>query len=224
MLGRIGIGPARQPDVVGEVGDRREDLLAVDHPLVSVAHGLGLQRRQVGAGPGLGVADGELDLAGQDLGQELLLLLVGAELHDRRRHRVHRKHRHRRAGPERLVVEDELLDGGAVLAAVLLGPADAQPAVLAHLAYGFLGLGAAHLPRRHLLLDLGGDDLGEVLPQLLLQFELLGVLHVDESHSRPGDCFGDRFGIDGVALVGLDIRLHELNAVSKRDRSTSSIG
>ena len=60
-------------------------------------------------------------------------LLLAAELHDRGRHRVDGEHRHRGAGPHRLVEEDELLDRAAALAAVLVGPADAEPAVGAHL-------------------------------------------------------------------------------------------
>ena len=45
-----------------------------------------------------------------------------------------RQHRHRRAGAHRLVEEDELLDRRHAAAAVLLRPADAEPAVGAHLA------------------------------------------------------------------------------------------
>ena len=88
MLGGIGVGAHGQPDVVGHVGAAGEDLGPVDHVLVAVAHGPGAQRRQVGARLGLGVADGEVDVAGQDPGQEVLLLLLGAVAHDGRPDRV----------------------------------------------------------------------------------------------------------------------------------------
>ena len=77
VLLHLGVGAHREPDVVGVGREAREDLLAVDHVLVAVADGARLQRREVGAGVGLGVADREVDLAGEDLRDvELLLLLV----------------------------------------------------------------------------------------------------------------------------------------------------
>ena len=82
VLGHIGVGAGGQPEVVGVAGQAGEDLGAVDDVLVAVAHRPGLQRGEVGAGVGLGVPDAEVDLPGQDLGQEELLLLLGAEVHD----------------------------------------------------------------------------------------------------------------------------------------------
>ena len=76
MLGHLGVGAGGQPDVVGVAGQRGVDLLPVDDVLVAVADGPGLQRGQVGARLGLGVADAEVDVAGQDLGQEEVLLLL----------------------------------------------------------------------------------------------------------------------------------------------------
>ena len=95
VLGHVGIGAGGQPDVVGVAGQAGEDLRAVDDVLVAVADGPGGQRGQVGARVGLGVADAEVDLAGQDLGEEELLLLLGAEVHDGRADRVDGEHRHR---------------------------------------------------------------------------------------------------------------------------------
>ena len=62
--------------VVGVAGEARPDLLAVDHVLVAVAHGARRERREVGAGVRLGVADAEVDLAREDLRQEEALLLL----------------------------------------------------------------------------------------------------------------------------------------------------
>lgn len=78
MAGVRGSGAGGEPDVVGVVTAGGEDLLAVDHILVAVTDSGGAQRREIGAGFGLGVTDGEVDLTGEDRGQELLLLLVGA--------------------------------------------------------------------------------------------------------------------------------------------------
>src|SRR5690349_1047710 len=78
------LSTGQREHVVGELGLRRPDLLAVDDPLVAVAHGRGLERRQVRAGVRLAEALAPLHLAPQDLGQELLLLLLGPPLQDRR--------------------------------------------------------------------------------------------------------------------------------------------
>src|SRR5918995_1110048 len=63
-------GADRQPAVVGVAGQAGPHLLAGDHVVVAVADGPSAQRRQVGAGAWLGVADAEMDLAPQDLRQE----------------------------------------------------------------------------------------------------------------------------------------------------------
>ena len=131
VLGGVGIGAHRQPHVVRHVGAAGEDLGPVHHVLVTVAHGPRLQRGQVGAGFGLGVADGEVDLAGEDGGEEEALLLFAAEAHDRRPHRVDGHEREGCAGATGLVEEDELVRGGATLAPEFLGPPDAEPTVLA---------------------------------------------------------------------------------------------
>jgi hypothetical protein len=46
VLGGIGVGPGGQPHVVGVLDRAGEDLLAVDHVLVAVAHGPRLERGQ----------------------------------------------------------------------------------------------------------------------------------------------------------------------------------
>ena len=79
MLRGFFIGAAGQPDVVGVMAAGGKDLLPVDNIVIAVADRGGGERRQVGAGIGFGVSDGEMHLTGQDRGQEPLLLLVGAE-------------------------------------------------------------------------------------------------------------------------------------------------
>ena len=115
-----------------------------------------------------------MDLTGEDLGQEPLALLVGAEVHEGGTHRVDGEHGHRRAGAHRLVEEEELLDGRPALAPVLLGPADAEPTVLAHLPDD-PAVGRAHpLATEEVLLDVGRQKPAVVLTQLLAQGLLLG--------------------------------------------------
>ena len=76
VLGGARVRAHREPDVVGVAGEAREDLLPVDHVVVAVAHGAGRERREIGAGAGLGVADAEVDRALEDARQEEALLLV----------------------------------------------------------------------------------------------------------------------------------------------------
>jgi hypothetical protein len=80
------VGVDDHPDPVGPVVAADEDLLALDHVLVAVAH----RRRhphagQVGARAGLGQELPGPDLAPIDRGQERLALLLGAPDQDRRR-------------------------------------------------------------------------------------------------------------------------------------------
>ena len=185
VLGGVGVGAHREPAVVGVRGERGPHLLAVDDVLVTVANGPGLQRGQVGAGLRLGVADAEVQVAGEDLGQEEVLLLVRAELHDRRAHGVDREHGHRGAHPHGLVEEDELLDLAAALAAVLLGPADAQPAVGRHLLDHLAGDGADAVLLVQLRPQLVGQEPVVVLTELVPEGLLL--LRVGDVHGSPCD-------------------------------------
>src|SRR5439155_147228 len=73
------------------------DLLPVDDPLVAVEDGAGLQTRQVRSRVGLGVGDGEVDLALQDGRQPARLLLLAADAQDGGRDRAHREPHGRRA-------------------------------------------------------------------------------------------------------------------------------
>ena len=133
MLGRVGVGADREPDVVGLVAAGGPQLLAVDDVVVAVPPGRGAQRREVGAGVRLGVADREVHVAGQDPLEEQVLLLLAAVPDQRRADGLQRDGGQVHVGVLRLVGEDRLLDLAEPVAAVLLGPADAHLAVLAHL-------------------------------------------------------------------------------------------
>ena len=100
--------------------------------LVAVEARLGGDVGEVGAGAGLGVALAPQLLDGHDLRQEALLLLLGAERDQRRAEQLLAEvvDAGGRVGAGVLLVEDHLLEQRQPAAAVLLGPADAGPAVL----------------------------------------------------------------------------------------------
>src|SRR5205807_59463 len=110
VLAGIRVRPDREPDVVRVVGQAREDLLAIDDPLVTFADRACLERRKVGARLRLAVADRDEALTPEDLRQHLVLQALVAELLNRRSDRVDREERERRARALRLVVEEELFD------------------------------------------------------------------------------------------------------------------
>ena len=189
MLGGFRIGAAGQPDVVGVVAAGGEDLLPVDDVLVALPDGGGAQRRQVGAGLRFGVADREVQLAGEDRGQELLLLHLGAVHLQRRSDGLQRHGGQRHVGAVRLVDEDRLLDRAEAEAAELLGPADAELAVRAH-PLDHRAVGLAVPVGLHLLVLFGRDEIRKVLPQFGLQLPLLGGqfdVHYAPTRSRRCD-------------------------------------
>ena len=133
VLRGVRVGAHRQPDVVGLLGAAREDLGPVDDVLVAVAHGPGAQRRQVGAGLGLGVADGEVDLArpGSRAGRSVFCS-SRAVAHDRRPDRVdrdegERAHLARRVSSKKM----NWSVAGRPWPPYSGGPADPEPPVLA---------------------------------------------------------------------------------------------
>ena len=159
--GARGDGHARG-DVGAGVGD--ELLRAVDDPRVVDELGPRARRAGVGAGAGLGEAEARERATGDEVGQPLLTLLVGAEGQDRVDAEAD-------AGLEgdadRLVDPTELLDRHAeagevaVLAgtAVLLGRGEAEQAQLTHLVDDVHGEVVLAVP----LGDVRGDGLlGEV--------------------------------------------------------------
>ena len=187
---RIRVGAARQPDVVGVVGARGPHLLPVDDELVTMTDRCGAQRGQVGAGLRLGVTDGEMDVTGEDPGQKLLLLLVGAVHLQRGSHGLQRDQRQRHVGAVGLVDEDLLFDRAEAEPAVLLGPADTQLAVGTHplddRAIGLVVPVGFH--RRGFF---GRDERREVLAQFSLQLALFrGEFDVHQAPTRSRRCVG----------------------------------
>ena len=158
LLGRLaGADEEVGADAVGDEG-----LGAVDHVAAVDLLGGGADAGDVGAGAGLGDAQGADLLAGDSGDQPALLLLLGAEVEDRR-------HRDRGVGVEpggdpagaagagQLLDPDRVVQVGAALAAVLLGELQPEEAEL----------GAApveltrELPRRLPLVDVRRDLLGD---------------------------------------------------------------
>ena len=80
---RVGAGSHHHQVGGVPVGD--EGLGSVEDPVVAVAYGGGLQRREVGATGRLGHADGREDLAGHEARQPALALLLGGQLDQVRR-------------------------------------------------------------------------------------------------------------------------------------------
>ena len=179
----IGIRTRREPDIVRIRGEAGKYLLAVDHVVVAVAVSTCGQRCQIRPRVGLGVPNTEVDLAPKDLRKEEILLFLGAVLHDRRRHAVDRQHGNRRPGPHGFIEEDELLDEGATLAAIFLGPADAQPTIRAHLehhlTHGLSNTAAAMQLRP----DLRREELVVIGPDFLAQGLLFFA--VSDVHGGP---------------------------------------
>ena len=131
-FGHVVVGAGQEEDVVGHVGERREHLLPVDDPLVTVAGGRGLDGGHVRAGVGLAVAERHADLAGQGAGEEVGLLLLGGHPADRLADDDRQAHAvGRRPGQPELVAQGGHLERVALLAAVLGRPRGREPALSA---------------------------------------------------------------------------------------------
>ena len=107
-----------------------------------------------------------MNVSGQDLWQEEVFLLIGAIGHDRWANGVDGEHGHWSAGAHGLIKEDELLEGRAPLAAVLLGPANTEPAVGGHLLDDATHRGANAMALGEFFLDLRGQQLRVIVTQL----------------------------------------------------------
>ena len=203
MLRCVGIGAGQQEAVVGVVALSGPDLLPVDDPLVTIEHGTGLQRRQVGARVRLAEALAPARLALQDRGQELLLLFLSAPLQDRRAdERVAEEVGPQRClGPRELLRQHDTLHRGEPLAAVLDGPRGADPAageqLRRPLVVELLARLRAHLEAR--LRPAGRQVLVQPRPDLAA--ERLGVGGIAQVHEtiltrRSSLCRGDGVNLD----------------------------
>ena len=86
VLGSVGIGAHDDLADVAVLGARRPHLLAVEHPLVAIAHGPALEAGEVGSGGGLAEELAADDVAPVHLAQACVLHLVGGVGEDRGRH------------------------------------------------------------------------------------------------------------------------------------------
>ena len=129
MLGRVGVGAGQQEDVVGVARLGGPHLLAVDDPLVAVELGPRREAGQIRTRVGLAEALAPGDRPVEDARDELLLLLLGPPLQEGGAdQRVAEEVGPQRGpGPGELLVQHDLLEEGQPLAAVLGGPAGADP-------------------------------------------------------------------------------------------------
>ena len=124
MLGHLWIGAHDEQAPLGDVGQRRPHLLAVDDPLVAVLHAARRQAREVGPRARLAEELAPDLLAGEQRPQARLLRL-GPPLHDgRAAHAVADRVAEERVGPaggEDPLVDDPLQLGVQAETAVALG-------------------------------------------------------------------------------------------------------
>ena len=150
--------------------------MAVDHKMaalqVALQLGLSLEHRQIRACTGLGVTNGENDVARGHAGQKLFFLRFSTMLHQRRANGADGHEGKRCTCDVGFFKEDQLLGRRQALAAILLGPANGQPAVAPHLADQGAVLVAA-LGTAHAGLDLGRHQVLEVVTALQAQRMLL---------------------------------------------------
>ena len=153
-------GGQDQEVAVDPVAD--EGLLAVEDDLVAVLHGRGLDRGQVAPGVGFRHGDRRDDVAGDAAGEVFVLLLLGGEGDDVGDDdvAVERGGEPRVVRPDHLLGDDDGIEEIRPQAAVLLGDAHAEEALLAHLLPGLPGDDPRLLP----LLDVGDDFLIKKLP------------------------------------------------------------
>ena len=187
MLGRIDIGAGRDPAPVGEVGAGGPDLLAVDHVVVAVAHGAGLEGGEVAAGARLAVEGAPPLLGARDRRDVLSLLLLGAVEHERGSDPGDTHVPNGGAGVGHLLVVDELAHVRGAAAAVLLGPGHREPAARGELLLEahrvvvfFLVRLEATTQRASEPLFLGGKLIGDELADLVA--EGFDVALVGEAH------------------------------------------
>ena len=172
--------------------------------LVAVGHRGGLQRREVGAGARLGVADRDAQIAREDLRHDLAAMVVVAVLRQRGADRLRGEERERETRAHHLLDEDELLERRHAAPAELLRPAQADPAVAAHLAHRRLPQRTAALAGAllELRVQLGRDQRLEIGAQFLAQALLFGGeldFHPHLSWDRAPRCSGGGCAVHAAA-------------------------
>jgi hypothetical protein len=135
VLRRIAVGAAEDEDPLRPVRQRSPDLLSLHDPLVAVALGARLDVGQIGARVRLGVALAPDLGAPEDPRKERPLLVVAAEVDDRRSEEslADDADTPRSTRARVLLEEDHLLEQGRAATAVLGRPAEPDPAVAAEL-------------------------------------------------------------------------------------------
>ena len=162
------VGAGGEPGVGGgpEVA---VDLLPVDHPFVAFAQGARLQRGEIRARVGFGVAEGESHLTADDPWEPLELLFVGPEAHNRRPDRADAEavedvgH----VPVVELLVEEEGEEPALALPSVLLGPAHGCVAGRIHRLTELLRLRAARALARAAGAGVPGEPIRPCRSQLL---------------------------------------------------------
>src|SRR5690606_216867 len=152
VLGRIRVRPAQDEDHVRPVEPGRPHLLPGHHDLVTDDDAAGLHAPEVGSVLRLGEALAVDVLGGDDPGQEVLLLLLGAVHHDRRADHVLAEPPADagQARARQLLAEDRVLHRREPPAAEALGPLGADPPAFqqAPVPLRVAGVGLRALPRR----------------------------------------------------------------------------
>ncbi len=136
-------GAGQQQHLVGHLGRRDPDLLAIDQIAAVLALGPGLERRGVEAGIGLGDGEAGLVAATYDPGDKALLLFLGAEqdhgLEPKDVDVDRRGAAHARAGLGDRLHHDRGFGDPQTRAAIGLRHGDAQPAGVSQRAVEILG-------------------------------------------------------------------------------------
>ena len=136
VLRGLRVGAHQKNAHIGVLGHAGPDFLAIDHKIVAVLHRARLQGSEVGAGIGFGEALAPDFLATENFGDVALLLRFRTVRHEGRTddHQPQQVGHFRSLGASHLFREYCLLDQRGSPPAVFLGPVDARPAGIVHLA------------------------------------------------------------------------------------------
>ncbi|MNY02674.1 hypothetical protein D3C86_1352540 [compost metagenome] len=131
LLLRFGVGAHQAEDPVGVMGQGGPGFLTIDHVVVAITYGAGLDRGQVRTGARLGIALTPPVFSAENARQETRLLFRRTELDDHRGNHVDAKrHDPRRAESGTFFFENVFLHRAPAGAAELHGPTGRQPSAL----------------------------------------------------------------------------------------------